>query len=136
MLFDFIIMILINLIINRGDPVVFGPYWKKRSDEYSVVIKGNDSMSYMSDPSNVCWFMLPETKDAIKRIHSLVGNAVIEDKHIVVGTGSTQLFLAALFALSPSDSPQPINVVAQAPYYSVSLFKSNLLLWIQFCYNT
>ncbi|OIV93062.1 hypothetical protein TanjilG_20724 [Lupinus angustifolius] len=125
-----------NSIINldQGDPVVFEPYWKKRSDEYATVIKGNDLMSYMSNPSDVCWFMLPETKDAIKRIHSVVGNAEIEDKHIVVGTGSSQLFLAALFALCPSDSPQPINVVAQAPYYSeyqdqIRFLSSRLFQW-------
>lgn len=90
------------------------------SDECTVVIKGCDLMSYLSDQSNVCWFMMPELGDAIKRLHSVVGNAVTEDKYIVVGTGSTQLFQAALFALSPSDATHPINVVAHAPYYSVS----------------
>ncbi|CAL0314081.1 unnamed protein product [Lupinus luteus] len=127
---------LTNSVINldQGDPVVFEPYWKKRSDEYTTVIKGNDLMSYMSDPNDVCWFMLPETKYAIKRIHSLVGNAETEDKHIVVGAGSSQLFLAALFALCPSDSSQPINVVSQAPYYSeyqdqIGFLGSRLFQW-------
>ena len=78
-------------------------------------------MSYYSDLSNMCWFMLPELKDVIERIHHLVGNAVTKDRYIVVGNGSSQLFQASLFALSPLDVPDhPVNVVAAAPYYSVT----------------
>ncbi|KAE9607073.1 hypothetical protein Lal_00026094 [Lupinus albus] len=127
---------LTNSIINldQGDPVVLGTYWKKMSEECTVVIKGSELMSYISDSSNVCWFMLPEMSDAIKRLHSVIGNAVTEDKHIVVGNGSTQLFQAALFALSPSHSSQPINVVASAPYYSeyqeeVEVVRSRMYQW-------
>jgi hypothetical protein len=91
------------------------------SDECTVVIKGWELMSYYSDSSNMCWFMLPELRDEIERLHHLVGNAMTKDKYIVVGNGSSQLFQAALFAVSPSDVPdQPINVVAAAPYYSVN----------------
>ena len=93
---------------------MFAPYWKKMSD---VVIEGWEFMSYESDPSNVCSYMLPELRDAIKRIHCLVDNVVMEDKHIVVGTGSTQLLHASWFALSPSDCSHVVNA---APYYSVS----------------
>lgn len=117
--------------INRGDPLAFGPYWEKMSDdECTVVIKGWEFMSYYSEmSSNVCWFMLPELRDAILRIHHVVGNAVTKDSHIVVGTGSSQLFQAALFALSPTEVPDhPIDVVAAAPYYSVTFFSSAVLI--------
>lgn len=109
----------------RGDPLVFGKYWKKKSDECSVVIQGWEFLSYLSDTSNVCWYMLPELKGAIQRLHHVVGNAVTQDKYIVIGTGSTQLFMAALFALSPSQTPDhPINVVSAAPHYSVTYLPS------------
>jgi L-tryptophan--pyruvate aminotransferase len=72
------------------------------SDECTVGIKGWELMSYYCDSSNMCWFMLPELRDEIERLHHLVGNAVTKDKYIVVGNGSSQLFQAALFAVSPS----------------------------------
>lgn len=77
-------------------------------------------MSYFSDVTNVCWFLEPEFGKEVVRLHKVVGNAVTEGRHIVVGTGSSQLILAALFALSPQDAPEPISVVSEAPYYSVS----------------
>ncbi|KAI4328190.1 hypothetical protein L6164_020567 [Bauhinia variegata] len=122
------------LNLDQGDPLIFESFWSKFNDECTVVIKGNDLMSYMSDPSNVCWFLLPVLRDAIKRIHGVVGNAVTDGKHIVVGTGSTQLFKAALFALSSPDSPLPMNVVALAPYYSeykdeIEVLSSSLFQW-------
>ena len=77
-------------------------------------------MSYFSDVTNICWFLEPEFAKEVVRLHKVVGNAVTEDRHIVVGTGSSQLFLAALYALSPRDAPEPISVVSASPYYSVS----------------
>lgn len=50
----------------------------------------------------------------------VVGNAVAEDRYIVVGTGSTQLYQAALYALTFAGGPDPVNVVSAAPCYSVS----------------
>ncbi|RDX80790.1 L-tryptophan--pyruvate aminotransferase 1, partial [Mucuna pruriens] len=122
------------LDLDKGDPMVFGAYWRKVSEECSVVIKGCELMSYISDPRKVCWFMLPEFEDAVRRLHRVVGNAVTKDRHIVVGTGATQLFQAAVFALSPSDPPKPINVVAATPFYSeyqdeVGVLRSGLYQW-------
>ena len=77
-------------------------------------------MSYFSDVTNICWFLEAEFGREVVRLHNVVGNAVTEGRHIVVGTGSSQLFLAALYALSPTDSPEPISVVCATPYYSVS----------------
>ncbi|PNY07991.1 alliin lyase [Trifolium pratense] len=126
-----------NSIIDaqKGDPLAFGSYWKQMSDECTVVIKGWELMSYYSDSSNMCWFMLPELRDEIERLHHLVGNAVTKDKYIVVGNGSSQLFQAALFAVSPSDvSDHPINVVVTAPYYSeyknaINVLHSRMFRW-------
>ncbi|GAU33819.1 hypothetical protein TSUD_221560 [Trifolium subterraneum] len=118
------------------DPLAFESYWKQMNDECTVVIKGWELMSYYSDSSNMCWFMLPELRDEIERLHHLVGNAVTKDKYIVVGNGSSQLFQAALFAMSPSDvSDQPINVVVAAPYYSeyknaINVLHSRMFQWV------
>ncbi|XP_028769390.1 L-tryptophan--pyruvate aminotransferase 1-like [Neltuma alba] len=121
--------------VSRGDPVIFKPYWTKMSEECMVEIKGCELLSYLSDLRSVCWFMMPELRDAIKRLHALVGNAETSDRYIVVGNGSTQLFQAALFALSSSSSSDDqINVVAAAPYYSeyqdqTDILRSGIYKW-------
>ena len=56
----------------------------------------------------------------IVRIHRVVGNAVTEDRQIIVGTGSSQLFQAALYALSSAEALEPLSVVSAAPFYSVN----------------
>ncbi|XP_038878565.1 tryptophan aminotransferase-related protein 2-like isoform X2 [Benincasa hispida] len=104
--------------LDHGDPTMYEQYWKPMGDKTTIVIPGWQSMSYFSDVKNLCWFMEPEFAKQIVRLHNVVGNAVTEGRHIVVGTGSSQLYLAALYALSPRDSSNPISVVSAAPYYS------------------
>lgn len=99
---------------------MYEKYWMKMGERTTIVIPGWQSMSYFSDVKNLCWFLEPELAKQVFRLHKAVGNAVTEGRHIVVGTGSSQLFLAALFALSPKDGSQPMSVVSAAPYYSVS----------------
>ncbi|XP_002527907.2 L-tryptophan--pyruvate aminotransferase 1 [Ricinus communis] len=124
---------IINL--DQGDPTMFEPYWRKQGDKCTMVISGSDLMSYFSDIGNVCWFLEPQLSDAIKRLHRTVGNAVSDDRYIVVGTGSTQLYQAALYALaSSSGGPEPISVVCAAPYYSsykeeTDFLRSRLYKW-------
>lgn len=65
------------------------------------------------------WFMESELDQQIRALHHVVGNAVTEGRHIVVGTGSTQLFQAVLYALTSLDQPKPTNIVSAAPFYSV-----------------
>lgn len=106
---------------------MFEPFWQKMGDKCDVLIRGSDLMSYYSDKNNVCWFLEPELGDAIKRLHGVVGNAVTDDRHIVLGTGSTHLFQALLYALTApaAPEPEPVSVVSSAPYYSVSLTDCN-----------
>lgn len=111
---------------------MFEPFWRKMGDKCKVVIRGSDFMSYFSDVKNVCWFLEPKLGDAIRRLHGVVGNAVTEGRHIVVGTGSSQLFQALLYALTTPGGAEPVSVVSSAPYYSVSL---NLLLLGLICCN-
>lgn len=91
-------------------------------DKCTMVISGSQYMSYISNFNNVCWFLEPELEEAVRSLHRVVGNAVVDgDRHIVVGTGSTQLFQAALYAITSPGGDEPVSVVSAAPYYSVSL---------------
>ncbi|XP_042498917.1 L-tryptophan--pyruvate aminotransferase 1-like [Macadamia integrifolia] len=130
-----------NKVINldHGDPTMYEEYWRRMGEKSRIVMRGWDSMSYFSDLENLCWFLEPEFAKQITRLHGSVGNAVTHDRHIVVGTGSTQLFQAALYALSLLPSPhaspqQPISVVSAVPYYSsypsvTDYLKSGLYKW-------
>lgn len=102
---------------------MYEDYWQKMSDKATVVIPGWKFISYFSNIKNLCWFLEPEFADAVIKLHKLVGNAATEDRHIVVGTGSTQLYQAVLYAVSPPNASEPLNVVSAAPYYSVSHLK-------------
>ena len=97
-------------------------YWKQKGEETRVVTSSWQHISYFSDVKNVCWFLEPELVRAVTRLHKVVGNAVTDGRHIVVGTGSSQLYQAALYALSPPDSLGPMNVVSAAPFYSVNTY--------------
>ena len=105
---------------NSGDPTMYERYWQQAGDKTTIVISGWQSMSYFSDVRNLCWFLEPELGKEVIRLHNIVGNAVTEGRHIVVGTGSTQLFQAALYALSSHGANEPISIVSATPYYSVS----------------
>ncbi|GAB2280497.1 hypothetical protein Dimus_015124 [Dionaea muscipula] len=116
------------VILDHGDPKMFIKYWEERDEECSITISGSQLISYFSSNNNLnCWFLEPELANGIRRLHQVVGNAVTDGHHIVVGTGSSQLYQAALYALSltlqlSSDdadpAPAPVNVVSAAPYYS------------------
>jgi len=95
-------------------------YWRQMGDKTTIIIPGWQSMSYFSDPTSICWFLEPEFSKEVVRLHNVVGNAVTQGRHVVVGTGSSQLILAALYALSSPHATEPISVVSAVPYYSVS----------------
>lgn len=95
-------------------------FWRRMGDRTTIIIPGWQSISYFSDVTNICWFLEPEFGKQVLRLHKVVGNAVTEGRHVVVGTGSSQLILAALYALSSPDAAESINVVSAVPYYSVS----------------
>lgn len=102
-----------------GDPRMYESFWRKLGDECTFVIKGYESLSYFSNPKNPCWFLEPKLEDSIKSLHEAVGNAVTDGYSIVVGTGSSQLAQAVLYAVTSPDQPNQTSVVAAAPYYSV-----------------
>ncbi|CAA7035993.1 unnamed protein product [Microthlaspi erraticum] len=120
--------------LDQGDPTAFQEYWMKMKDRCTVVIPGWDMMSYFSNTTDVCWFLEPELAKAIKALHGAIGNAATEERYIVVGTGSSQLCQAALFALSSLSEVKPVSIVAATPYYSTyveeaSYLQSKLYKW-------
>ncbi|KAI8543741.1 hypothetical protein RHMOL_Rhmol08G0241800 [Rhododendron molle] len=123
-----------NINLDHGDPTMYERFWKQMGDKTTVVISGSQYISYFSDVTNICWFLEPEFAKAVIRLHKLVGNAITEGRHIVVGTGSTQLYQAALYALCPPDASEPMSVVSAAPFYSsyplmTDFLKSGLFKW-------
>ncbi|GJN04565.1 hypothetical protein PR202_ga22126 [Eleusine coracana subsp. coracana] len=101
-----------------GDPLFMEPYWRRHAAASAVVLPGWHRMSYLTTDS---LFQSVELENQIRRLHSAVGNAVVDGKHLVFGTGSTQLINALVHALSSYLSPDatlpPVTVVATAPYY-------------------
>lgn len=101
---------------------MYESYWKNVGSKCTVTIPAYQSLSYFANAKNLCWFLEPKLEEEIKMLHNVVGNAVVQDHYIVVGTGSSQLIMAALYALCDSlNEPNPISVVSAAPYYSVRL---------------
>lgn len=110
---------------------MYEKYWQSMGEKTTIVISGWQLLSYFSDVKNLCWFLEPEFAKQVTRLHKVVGNAITENKYIVVGTGSTQLYQAALCALSPPDASEPMSVVSAAPYYSVSSHAICLILFVK-----
>ncbi|KAI3991683.1 hypothetical protein MKX01_038081 [Papaver californicum] len=128
--------------LDQGDPTMFVEYWKKAGEQSSIMIPGWHNMSYFPNNNcgNVCWFLEKEFNDEVKKLHESVGNAITKDRYIVVGTGSTQLYQASLFALASTDgndhdsASKPMDVVSAVPYYSsypavTDFLKSGLYKW-------
>lgn len=120
--------------LDHGDPTMYERFWQQMGDKITVVIPGWQYISYFSDVRNLCWFLEPEFSNAVIRLHRVVGNANTEGRHVVVGTGSTQLFQAVLYALSPPNASEPMSVVSAAPFYSsypllTDFLKSGLYKW-------
>ncbi|XP_030458287.2 tryptophan aminotransferase-related protein 2 isoform X3 [Syzygium oleosum] len=120
--------------LDHGDPTMYERYWQEMGDKTTVVIPGWQFTSYFSDAGNLCWFLEPELAKEIARLHKVVGNAITEGRYIVVGTGSSQLFQAALYAFTANNASEPFSVVSAAPYYSsypaaTDCLKSGLYKW-------
>ncbi|KAH8946985.1 hypothetical protein BDL97_11G015600 [Sphagnum fallax] len=117
---------------------MFEAYWDAHKGNCVQLTFANERLSYFVKSkanNNGLWFVFEGLDDAIRDLHRLVGNAVVEDRHILVGTGSTQLFQAAAFALSKHQKIDASTaVVAEAPYYScypraIEYYESRILHW-------
>lgn len=91
----------------------------QNAEKSAIVVSGWHRMSYRYADYTM---MSSEVEKYIRKLHSIVGNAITEDRYLVFGIGSSQLLSAAVYALSSENSSSPSNVVATIPYYPVNKF--------------
>ncbi|XP_021737641.1 tryptophan aminotransferase-related protein 4-like [Chenopodium quinoa] len=105
--------------VDDGNPMYMEPYWMSKKESSGVLVSGWHRMGYTYIPVDDDGRKLStELEKYIRKVHELVGNAETEGRHVVFGTGSTQLLNAAVNALS-SNSSSPAFVVASIPFYPV-----------------
>uniref|UniRef100_M1CU84 Tryptophan aminotransferase n=1 Tax=Solanum tuberosum TaxID=4113 RepID=M1CU84_SOLTU len=97
---------------------MYESYWRKKGNKCDITFNGDDSLSYFANGKSLCWFLESKLEEQITRLHNVVGNAIVDDHYTIVGTGSSQLMQAAVYALSPTDQLEPISAVSATPFYS------------------
>ncbi|EAY75616.1 hypothetical protein OsI_03520 [Oryza sativa Indica Group] len=109
-----------------GDPLFLEPYWKRHAAASAVVFSGWHRLSYITTDGHL---KSVELDRQIRRLHRAVGNAVVDDKYLVFGTGSTHLINALVYALSPEGNAAslPASVVATVPYFA--MYKSQTVMF-------
>ena len=81
--------------------------------------------------------MSEELEGAMREIHDCIGNAVVNNKTIVVGNGSSQTLTATLFVLANRDEGAPYCSVSRIFHFTlqqsaVECFKLYVKLNLQF----
>lgn len=100
-----------------GNPLFLEPFWMQNAASGALLVSGWHRMSYSyDDQSNIS----EELEKHIRKLHSIVGNAVTEGRFIVFGTGSTQLLNAAVHSLALTNSSSRAAVVTTKPFYPVN----------------
>ena len=123
-----------------GDPTMFEEYWMRHTSDAMLTVPPADHLSYTGRSYR-------RLKKAIRAMHSMVGNAKTDAKHIVVASGSTMLLPAALYALSDDidgDLSRYLDINANAsfavwakkPYYMLirppaSYFRTSRFQWLE-----
>lgn len=95
---------------GSGTPYLFEEYWIEHPEPVLEVLP-----SYHIGYGD----HLPRLERAIRELHRLVGNAVVDGKYMVIGIGSTELISAAMYALAPrGGNGSKALVWSRTPYYS------------------
>ncbi|KAK9740804.1 hypothetical protein RND81_03G061500 [Saponaria officinalis] len=89
---------------DDGNPLFLEPFWMKHRENSSVLVSGWHRLGYSYPVEPEISIVLQKY---IFKVHELVGNAVTEGRHIVFGTGSTQL---PLFRLPTFSLPSLITL--------------------------
>ncbi|PIA41838.1 hypothetical protein AQUCO_02200339v1 [Aquilegia coerulea] len=116
---------------DSGDPLFLEPFWVQHAASSAVVVAGWHRMSYRFS-SNDKSSITVELEKCIRELHAVIGNAKTDGRYMVFGAGSTQLLNAAIYALSPEDSPSPASVVASIPFYPVYKLETEFYNSVQF----
>ncbi|KAK6940068.1 Alliinase, EGF-like domain [Dillenia turbinata] len=99
-----------------GNPMFLEPFWMKHAAESAIMVAGWHRMGYSyTDNTGIS----QELKKQIHKLHRVVGNAITDNRFMVFGAGSTQLLIAAVYALSSHNSTSPARIVASVPFYPV-----------------
>jgi L-tryptophan--pyruvate aminotransferase len=121
-----LLLLLLCCAVCSGDPTIFESYWLTLGSQATTVIPAWQGMSYFAHKHNAFLFVDHHLELTIRELHTLVGNAVTQDRYVLLGVGSTQLFQAAIYALAanlPENSTpttsDPIKIVSAVPFYSV-----------------
>lgn len=102
---------------------MFELYWLSQP-QAPTIIPAWQGMSYFAHRHNSYLFLDYHLEQAIRAMHDMVGNAVTQGRHIVLGVGSTQLFQATLYAYAgeKQSTTTPTNIISATPFYSVQLY--------------
>ncbi|CAH2035248.1 unnamed protein product [Thlaspi arvense] len=103
---------------NSGDPLFLEPFWMRKAEKSSVLVSGWHRMSYLYQDGT---YVSEELEKVIRKLHSVVGNAVTDNRFVIFGSGSTQLLAAAAHALSLTNSSysSPTRLLASVPFYAM-----------------
>ncbi|KAL1219689.1 Tryptophan aminotransferase-related protein 4 [Cardamine amara subsp. amara] len=100
---------------NSGDPLFLEPFWMRQAERSAVLVSGWHRMSYLYQDGT---YVSRELERVIRKLHSVVGNAVTDNRFIIFGSGSTQLLAAAVHALSLTNS-SPTSLLTSVPCYAM-----------------
>ncbi|CAH8306455.1 unnamed protein product [Eruca vesicaria subsp. sativa] len=103
---------------NSGDPLFLEPFWMQQAEGSAALVSGWHRMSYIYQDGT---YISEELVKVIRKLHSVVGNAVTDNRFVIFGTGSTQLLAAAVHALSlrNSSSSTPARLLTSVPFYNL-----------------
>jgi L-tryptophan--pyruvate aminotransferase len=104
---------------SAGRAGVLTAFWRRHAGPRELLLmSASERMDYELD-SPATALGIPEStplEGALRALHTRVGNAAVEGHHLVLGTGSRQLVIAALHA-AWRRAGQPLRVRARAPFY-------------------
>ena len=124
-----------------GDPIISESSWKIHKIRFVFVNHPSDKVSYLCKSSShvpgLPCYMREELEGAMREIHDCIGNAVVNNKTIVVGNGSSQTLTATLFVLANRDEGAPYCSVSRIFHFTlqqsaVECFKLYVKLNLQF----
>lgn len=116
-----------NLLDLRfGNTGFLANYWLRYDSKAARFLYGDTNLGYSHAFPN------DAVKESIKAIHDKVGNALTEDKHLVVGAGASQVIQAALYALKRRDIK---SVYARPPHFPRFKHFSHMV-GLDFTYDT
>ncbi|CAA0265364.1 unnamed protein product [Arabidopsis thaliana] len=103
---------------NSGDPLFLEPFWMRQAERSAVLVSGWHRMSYIYEDGT---YVSRELEKVIRKLHSVVGNAVTDNRFVIFGSGTTQLLAAAVHALSLTNSSvsSPARLLTSIPYYAM-----------------